>query len=78
MKRLNGESDLFNNSNNNSKILLNNLEDNSFIEDENESNNHYSENKSITKIYKGKMLSNNTLNKLNLNKKDNSIWMKIH
>ena len=69
---LNGESDLFNNSNNNSKILLNNLEDNSFIEDENESNNHYSENKSITKIYKGKMLSNNPLNKLNLNKKDNS------
>ena len=73
------ENELFNNkynydTNNNSKLMLNNLEDSSFIEDdEYESNNkNFSENRSITKIYKGKKFSNNTLNKYNINRKEGS------
>ena len=79
LKKINAENELLNNSNNNSRILLNNIEDNSFIENENEkeSNNNFSDNRSITKIYRGKMLSNNTLNKYILNKNNISIINKI-
>ena len=78
------ENELFNNkynydTNNNSKLILNNLEDSSFIEDdEYESNNkNFSENRSITKIYKGKKFSDKTINKNNFNKKENSFNNKL-
>ena len=78
------ENELFNNkynydTNNNSKLILNNLEDSSFIEDdEYESNNkNFSENRSITKIYKGKKFSDKTINKNIFNKKENSFNNKL-
>ena len=73
------ENELLNNkynydSNNNSKLMLNNLEDSSFIEDDDygSNNKNFSESRSITKIYKGKKYSNNTLNKYNVKGKENS------
>jgi len=78
------ENELFNNkynydSNNNSKLMLNNLEDSSFIEDDEyaSNNKNLSESRSITKVYKGKKFSNNTLNKYNVNKKENSCTNKF-